>query len=286
MSMQLIDNTPAFWSEVARGKTGAMHKYDYGHTLLYAGWPGLGAAILAGKGVLRAGGGLLTVAVPSDQSAHTYLTALPEAIVETIRRPAVFKGVMSARKRNVGLIGPGAGQSEPSRVEAFLEASLQSADHVTVIDGDALTLLAGELKHLKPQIHPRVILTPHEGEFDRLYPATGPDKVSRTASAARALNAIIVHKGAETVIAHPDGRVVRTPAASPWLATAGTGDVLAGMIAGLAGWRGENPHAMPDLLLPVAAACYLHGLAAHLAGPGLIAGDIASHLPAAWRSVS
>ena len=295
--MQLIENSPHFWSRYAHGKHGAAHKYHYGHVLLYGGWPSFGASLLAGEAVLRAGGGLLSVAVPNDLAAQAALTRLPEAIIEpTPRGGGKWRDLLAQRQRNVALIGPGAGQDSPQKVRAFLEAGLQHKGHdsVTVVDGDALTLLAGALKTLKAQLHPRTILTPHEGEFDRLFPDGGENKQVRTAQAARTLNAIIIHKGAETVIAHPDGRVVISPAANPWLATAGSGDVLAGLVAGLVGWRvaPENPalntalNTAPDLLESAAAACYLHGLAAHMAGPGLIASDLLRCLPAAWAAVT
>jgi hydroxyethylthiazole kinase-like uncharacterized protein yjeF len=280
--MHIIDNGPDLWGSLAVGKTGAAHKYHYGHVLILAGWPGLGASILSAKAALRAGAGLVTVAVPTSKAIAPVLANLPEAIVEKTCIAGSFRKLLASRKRNVALIGPGMGLKNVRYHGACISAALTADTVITVLDADAVTLLADKLQPLQRLLHPRAILTPHEGEFDRIFPVAGTGKLERTLAAAQRLDAIIVHKGAETVIAHPDGRVVRSPMASPWLASAGTGDTLAGIIAGLSGFD----TAQTDPLPAIAMAVYMHGLAAHMAGPGLIASDVSALLPQVWQGLS
>ena len=171
------------------------------------------------------------------------------------------------------LIGPGLGLSAQSR--AALNEVI-GTDHPLVLDGDALTIL-GESGSVDFQGRRRpVILTPHQGEFRRLFPTLDGSKTDQALSAAKASGATIIFKGAQTVIASPNGDIAVSANASSWLASAGTGDVLAGIVAGL----------MSTALEPMqtaSAAVWLHSECARLAGPALIADDLVSVLPQAIR---
>jgi hydroxyethylthiazole kinase-like uncharacterized protein yjeF len=163
------------------------------------------------------------------------------------------------------LIGPGLGQGK--RAEDRLAAAIASGQPL-VLDADALNLLAGKA------IPPGAVLTPHEGEFIRLFGQLPGNKIDRAAGAARQSGAIIVYKGSDTVIAAPDGRAAVADNGSPWLSTAGTGDVLAGLVAG----RLAVTH---DGFRAACEAVWLHGEAARHAGPAFIADDLLATLPAA-----
>jgi ADP-dependent NAD(P)H-hydrate dehydratase / NAD(P)H-hydrate epimerase len=232
------------------------HKYTRGMVAVVGGaMPG--AALLSAKAAMRIAG---YVAIVGAKRIG------PDALVH--RR---WADVASDERVGALLIGPGLGRDEAA-AESFGRAL--ATDHPLVIDADALTLLSEiGLKRLTERPHP-VILTPHEGEFKTLFGPRSGSKVARALSAAIESQAVIVLKGADTVIAHPDGRAFVAPPASGWLASAGTGDVLAGMIAALLARNSD----------PLRAACdavWLHGEAARLAGPGLIADDLPRFLPAA-----
>ncbi|MCW6534319.1 NAD(P)H-hydrate dehydratase [Sphingomonas sp. MMSM24] len=237
------------------------HKYSRGMVAVVAGaMPG--ASVLAATAAARGGAGyVLLLGGASDR--------VPHAIVR--RR---FDAAAIADKR-IGalLVGPGLGRDERARER--LEAAL-ATDRPLVIDGDALRLLTPQ--KLAARKGP-MILTPHAGEFDALFGADAGSKIDRARHAAAASGATIVFKGPDTVITAPDGGVVVALAASSWLSTAGTGDVLAGLVAARLAVNGSN--AMPDPLAAAAEAVWLHGEAARRAGPAFIADDLARHLPEA-----
>ena len=171
-----------------------------------------------------------------------------------------------ASRIGVVAIGPGLGLDPQAK--AWLDSALETGRPL-VLDGDALTLLGRDPLGLE-----RAILTPHEGEFVRLFGSLPGSKVERARSAAATSGAVVVYKGADTVIAAPDGRAAMASAGSHWLASAGTGDVLAGIIAAL---RASGLEAFDSAW----AGVWLHARAAELAGPGLVADDLPDHLPAA-----
>jgi NAD(P)H-hydrate epimerase len=173
------------------------------------------------------------------------------------------------------LIGPGAGVNAATRRRTL--AMLRTGRPV-LIDADAITVFAKQPQTLFDAIRGPCVLTPHEGEFARLFDSTG-DKLTRARSAARSSGAVIVLKGADTVIAAPDGRAVINSNAPPTLATGGAGDVLGGMILGLLTQR-------MDAFLAAAAAVWLHGAAAGDFGPGLLAEDLPDLLPGVLRRLS
>ncbi|MHA6723097.1 NAD(P)H-hydrate dehydratase [Sphingomonas sp. RS2018] len=231
------------------------HKFTRGMVAVVGGaMPG--AARLAARAAMAAGAGYVVLAAD-------WTPGLPDALVQ---RP-LGAALLADERVGALLIGPGLGRDDAARWK--LDAALASGRRL-VVDGDALSLLGrdgvGRLAGVD------AILTPHGGEFDRLFGGGGGDKITRTLAAAVACGCTIVHKGADTVIAHPDGRVTISSAASPWLATAGSGDVLAGLIAARM--------AAGDLM-PAETAAWLHARAAGLAGPALAADRLVEHVPQA-----
>jgi len=234
-----------------------------------------GAARLASRGAMRAGAGILTVAcAPSAQ--QIYAAALEGMLIRPIATAEEFAKLLEDKRKNAVLVGPGAGVNRTTREIAL--ASL-AAGRATVLDADAITVFADNPDALFAAVSGKLcLLTPHEGEFARLF-ATEGDKLSRARSAAARCNAAILLKGADTVIAAPDGRAVINHNAPPALATAGSGDVLSGMVVGL----------LAQGMTPFDAACaasWLHGEAAKGFGPGLVAGDLPEALPPVLRIIA
>ncbi len=252
------------------------HKYTRGHALILSGGiEGAGAARLGARAALRVGAGLVTLAAPEEVLvAHSAAT---DAIL--IRRAEEWANLLADRRKNAVLLGPGGGMGGPMR-DAVADA-LGPGRHI-VLDADALTSFAGKANQLRDLIaaedaEGRVVITPHEGEFQRLFSeedaiARVDSKLERARLAAQYLNAVVLLKGPDTVIAAPDGVAVINAHASPWLATAGSGDVLAGLITGLLA-QGADPFAA------ACGAAWLHGEAGIRFGPGLISEDIPALLP-------
>jgi ADP-dependent NAD(P)H-hydrate dehydratase / NAD(P)H-hydrate epimerase len=230
-----------------------------------------GAARLASRAALRVGAGLVTVAAPTA-AWPVYAASLTGVIVRRVADSDGFAELLADARRNAILVGPGAGVSPATRQETL--AALATGRAVA-LDADALTAFATKPEELFGAIAGPVVMTPHEGEFRRLFALEG-DKLARAREAARRSGAVVLLKGADTVIAAPDGRAVINANAPPELATAGSGDVLSGLVTGLLA-QGLDPfHA-------AAAACWLHGDAAAAFGPGLIAEDIIDALPGTLR---
>jgi hydroxyethylthiazole kinase-like uncharacterized protein yjeF len=271
------ENLPVLWRAVMPAREPAAHKYRYGHAVAVSGGPwNTGAARLAAMGALRAGAGLVTVASPSAalsvNAAHLTAIMLAEA-----DDGASLARLLEDRRKTAVLIGPAAGITGATR--AKVRACLASGAAV-VLDADAITVFAEDPHELVEAIaeHPGrpVVLTPHEGEFARFFGWLGElpgSKCDRAVKAAQAVNAVVLLKGPDTVIAAPDGRAAITGNAPAWLATAGTGDVLGGIVLGLLAQRMEAFEA-------ACAAVWLHGEAARDFGPGLIAEDLPGCLPA------
>ena len=265
---QCHQNGPALWHLPEAGM--AAHKYTRGHALIVSGGPNnTGAARLAATAALKAGAGLVTVAAPSAALAihAAHLTAVMLRQVETA---ADLAATLTDPRFKSLLIGPAAGVNAATR--AKVEAAF-SGPAALVLDADALTVFAGDSKallNLVQNFNKPVILTPHEGEFARLFSnlrLRSESKLERARKAAAASGAIVLLKGADTVIAHPDGRTLINTNAPPWLATAGSGDVLAGIITGLLA-RGL------DGFEAAAAGAWVHGRTGQLLGEGLSADDL------------
>nr|WP_318843225.1 NAD(P)H-hydrate dehydratase [Gemmobacter serpentinus] len=267
------------------------HKFTHGHALILSGSMGRGgAARLAARGALRIGAGLVTIAAPPDAMAE-HAAQLNAIMLREVAGPEALTEALSDKRINALCLGPGLGVA---RAAALLPVALR-AEHgaCVVLDADALTALAG-MGDLAAWLSPRCILTPHAGEFARLFPdlaaklaepaTTGPaySKLDATRAAAARAGCVVLFKGADTVIAAPNGDAAINAAvydrAAPWLATAGSGDVLAGFIAGLLA-RGFDPFAA------ACTAAWLHVEAARCFGPGLIAEDLPEELPKVFRAL-
>lgn len=234
------------------------HKYRALVTIVAGAMPG--AARLAARGAIGAGGGY--VVLIGDQSATGPLDAV-------VHRPAEALEATLAAGKGVLLVGPGLGRDDAAA--GCLEAALGFAGPL-VLDGDALTLLGEDASARLTRRTAPTVLTPHGGEFDRMFGEGGDDKIARTRAAAEATGATVVHKGHATVLARPDGGTTVAAGASTWLASAGTGDVLAGAVAARLAAGGDP-----------AEALWLHGEAARRAGPALAADQLAALLPCAME---
>lgn len=259
-----------------RQQGSGLHKYARGHAIVVSG-PAerTGAARLGARAALRAGAGLVTVASPRDavsvNAAH--LTAV---MLEPFDVPYGLREVLRDARRNAVLIGPGCGVGGATQE---MVAIALGGNRRVVLDADALTSFEGTADALfrllpGPEDCERVraVLTPHEGEFKRLFGDLTGSKLDRTREAAARSGAVVVLKGPDTVIAHPDGCAAINANAPAWLATAGSGDVLAGFITGLAAQGIEVFEA-------ACAGVWLHGACAAAFGPGLIAEDLPEKLP-------
>ncbi|ALM82643.1 bifunctional ADP-dependent NAD(P)H-hydrate dehydratase/NAD(P)H-hydrate epimerase [Bordetella sp. N] len=267
------ENDPALWLARFPWPRVDGHKYARGHALVVGGAVMTGAARLSASAAARVGAGLVTVAAP--QSAwQVYASALTSIMVQPLAHAGALDEVLADARKNAIAIGPGAGVSAQTRRHVL--AALGTGRAV-VLDADAITTFAGQGDTLFEAIHGPCVMTPHEGEFGRLFPGSG-SKTQRARAAAAQSGAVVLLKGPDTVIAAPDGRVVINTNAPPDLATGGSGDVLTGMITGL---LAQGMTAFDA----AACAAWLHGAAAHAFGPGLIAEDIPAQLPAVFRAL-
>jgi NAD(P)H-hydrate epimerase len=268
---RLWRNAPALWSTALRRPARDDNKYRRGHLTILGGAVSTGAARLAALAGRRAGAGLVTIASPRSVTA-IYQSAEPGNLVVEADSGEAFAGLLADGRRNAMLIGPGSGLNDRTR-EAVLAALATSRS--VLLDADAITAFADAPAKLFQAIRGPVLMTPHEGEFRRLFPdlADLPGKVGRARQAAARSGATLLLKGPDTVIAAPDGRAVINVHASASLATAGSGDVLAGIAGGFL-VQGLAP------LAAGAAAAWVHGDASlRFGGPGLVAEDLIDRLP-------
>lgn len=302
--VMLFRNDPTYWLRDLNLPNERSHKYHRGHAVAVSGpVQSTGAIRLAARAALRVGSGLVTLASPKAafpvNAAH--LTAV---MIEPFQVPEGLITVLADKRRNAVVLGPGCGVGEETR--RMIEIALQSQASC-VLDADALTTIAldaevhftamrekgagraRDLDGIEIDYDRTTVLTPHEGEFARLFPDLDeiPSKLERTRKAAERAGCVVLLKGADTIIAEPpnggDNNPVLTRAvintnAPPWLATAGTGDVLAGFITGLLA------QGMPAF----EAACagvWIHGEAASRFGPGLIAEDLPEIVPEILRDL-
>jgi hydroxyethylthiazole kinase-like uncharacterized protein yjeF len=276
-----FENTPALWSREFPVPRIDGHKYSRGHALVGSGGIAhTGAARLAARSALRAGAGLVTVASPRDALAVN-AAALTAVMVRAVDTAAEYAEVVADKRFNACVLGPGFGVGERTRE---VVATVLGAGCACVLDADALTSFGGDIQSLveltKDSIAPP-IFTPHLGEFAKLFGelrGTGGSKLDLARRAAELSGAVIVLKGPDTVVAHPDGRAAIAANAPPWLASAGSGDVLAGIIGGLLAQGVDSFGA-------AAMGVWLHGEAGNHVGPGLIAEDLPDALPAVLRKL-
>lgn len=278
------ENLPALWREYFPVPRHEGHKYDRGHAVVVSGpiWS-TGAARLSARGALRAGAGLVTIASPREALAVNAAANLA-VMVRPIDGDDELTTFLSDRRLNALAIGPGVGVGEAT---CTLVLAGLAGDRCVVLDADAITSFAERPDRLARAIKERrkgaTILTPHEGEFTRYFNALDADtkagsKLDRARLAASLVGAVVVLKGADTVVAAPDGRASIAGNAPAYLATAGAGDVLTGMTAGLLA------QGMP-VFEAASAAVWLHGEAAAAFGPGLIAEDLPETLPQVYRAL-
>jgi hydroxyethylthiazole kinase-like uncharacterized protein yjeF len=277
-------NGPALWRTCFPIPRLDGHKYSRGHAVVVSGdISHTGAARLAARGALRAGAGLVTLASPRAALAVNAAASLA-VMVRAVDGADELRGLLADRRLNAVVLGPGLGVGAATQE---LVCAALDGERAVVLDADALTSFAQDSAMLFEPIAAHagrpVVLTPHAGEFIRLFKnisqhTESVSKVATARAAARACGAVVLLKGADTVIAAPDGRAAINENGPPWLSTAGSGDVLAGMIAGLLA------QGMPGFEAACAAA-WLHGEAGNAAGPGLIAEDLPEVLPVIYRKL-
>ena len=273
-------NRPVLWQPAFPRPRVDGHKHNRGHVLVVSGsaWA-TGAARLAASGALRIGAGLVSVASPeealSDNAAH-----LTSIMLKRMDGAEGLRRLLADKRLNTVVLGPGLGVGEES--QRLTETAVRTGRTV-ILDADALTSFAEEPNRLFGAIArsgARVVLTPHDGEFARLFPDLGQSsRLDRAKSAAERSRATVLLKGPDTVVAQPDGRAAIADNAPPDLATAGAGDVLAGLVGGLAA------QGMPNFEAAVAAV-WIHGAAAGYLGPGLVAEDLEGAVVAVLRGLA
>lgn len=262
----LFENHPALWLRDFPLPTPSSHKYDRGHALIYGGDHRPGAAILAAMAAQRAGSGVVSFATTPDMHSF-YLAARASIMTDSLQDDDALKALLRDERKTALVIGCGAG------TDARLEKSVMTAlsfNKAVVLDGDVFTVFKDKTDKLFPALHARHVLTPHSGEFERLFPSLQGDKIAKARAAAKLSGAIVVLKGADTVIAAPDGAAVIQHDSPSVLATAGSGDVLAGLIGGFAA-QGMSS------FMAASAAVWLHAEAGRKQGLGLVAEDIISN---------
>jgi len=267
-------NDPDAWGGHFPWPAADGHKYSRGHAVIAGGCAMTGATQLAAGAARRSGAGLVTIAAPPEAFA-IYAAGQPGNLVNTVPNAKAFAGLLEDPRINACLIGPGAGVTRDTHAKVL--ASL-AAKKACVLDADALSVFSDDPDELFGAIDCPCILTPHEGEFRRLFEDAAENvtesKIDRARRAASACGAVVLLKGADTVIAAPGGRAAVNETGTPFLATAGSGDVLAGIITGL----------LAQGMAAFDAACagaWLHGMAAEGFGPGLIAEDLVDCIPEA-----
>ncbi len=269
-------NTPELWLSAFPWPALDGHKHDRGRLAVVSGGPwSTGAARLAARGGLRIGAGLVIVLSPPDALAVN--AAHLEAVM---LKP--FGGTAAlcdmAAKFSAAVIGPAAGIGEDTRQNVL---AIARNDVPLVADADGLTSFEKDPAKLFAALQPHDVITPHDGEFERLFPGvltSAPDRTAAAREAATRSGAVVILKGSKTVIAAPDHRAVLNDNATPFLATAGSGDVLSGLVGGLIAQGMDTFHA-------ACAAVWIHGAAGSSVGPGLIAEDLPDLVPGVLKAL-
>ncbi len=265
----IAENTPAQWLAKIPSAGTDTHKYKRGHLVVFSGGSNAtGAARMSAMAGLKAGAGLVTIASPRDALAVNagLLTAI---MLHAVEDETALREWLADERLSTFVLGPGFGAGEKAR-----QFCLALADRHLVLDADGITSFRDQPQRLFDafaQGPTRLVLTPHEGEFARLFPDIAADealsKIDKARAAAARAHAAIIYKGADSVIAAPDGRALINANAPPWLATAGSGDVLAGIVGSLMAQGAPAFEA-------AAAGVWLHGVAGQHAGKGLTAEDL------------
>ncbi|WDI31749.1 NAD(P)H-hydrate dehydratase [Hyphococcus flavus] len=276
---KIFENHPSLWGARFPRPSWMGHKYERGHVMCVSGGPmSTGAARLAAEGALRIGAGLVTMLSPSA-AAPVHASHLTSIMLREANTADEIAGHMQdAEKSNlVTIIGPATGVSEQTRDKTL---AILNSSAGAVLDADALTSFAGQPDALFDVLRPDDVLTPHTGEFSRLFSVEMKDggKLDAARAASKKAGCIVVLKGPDTIIAAPDGLAIINSNAPPDLATAGSGDVLAGLIAGLKAQGMGGFEA-------AAAGVWFHGACGQTIGPGLIAEDLPKAVPSVLRQL-
>jgi hydroxyethylthiazole kinase-like uncharacterized protein yjeF len=269
-----VENGPELWLPRFPWPTAASHKHARGRLVVVSGeaWQ-TGAARLAARGALRIGAGLVTVLSPPEALPINagHLEAVMLKPFETD-----LELEQAAKDVDAAVIGPAAGVGEPTLLNVLALARTGAA---LILDADAITVFREDPDELFSLLDRDDVLTPHPGEFERLFPgllASSPERITAARTAAERAGAVVLLKGSDTVIAAPDGRCAVNGNGSPWLATAGSGDVLSGFIGGLVAQGMESFDA-------ACAGAWIHAEAAEAHGPGLISEDLPGLAPTVLR---
>lgn len=270
----MIMNTPGLWKGRLPVPKDDGHKYDRGCVVVFAGDAMTGAARLAADAAMRAGAGLCVVVAPKDAAA-IYRASLPaHIIVEDFTSVADH---LADPRRNAAVIGPGMAVS-PALAGSVL--AILAMKRFTVLDAGALTVFEDAPDMLLAALHKACVLTPHEGEFSRLFKEIGnKPPVDKAVDASIVCGCTVLLKGQECVVAAPGHDPALLHAPAPYLATAGSGDVLSGVIAGLMAQGMKEPYDA------ACAGAWLHRKAGQMAGRGLVAGDLPALIPVAWNGI-
>ena len=270
----LIENTPDAWLPHFPWPSASSHKHARGRLVVVSGDPwSTGAARLSARAGLRIGAGLVTLLSPPDALAVN-AAHLEAGMLKPVETEAELEQL--AAEVDAAVIGPAAGVNETTLLNVLALARTGAA---LVIDADAITVFKDDPEELFSALDVDDVLTPHPGEFERLFPGVlrgAPERITAARRAAKMADAVVLLKGHDTVVAHPDGRAAVSTNGSPWLATAGSGDVLAGFIGALIAQGMESFEA-------ACAAAWIHAEAAELHGPGLTAEDLPGLAPIVLR---
>lgn len=282
-----FENAPELWRDSLPTLSTNAHKYSRGHAAVFSGpVHSTGAARLSALAAARSGAGAVTLISPPDALA-TNAAHLTSIMVRETRSIKDVEAFLIDRKVAACVLGPGYGSPSFARDHALLTAVNGQAENLKglVLDADGITAFESKPEQLfnaKRSSHTALVLTPHEGEFRRLFPDIATEnnlsKPAKARKAAKRANAVLIYKGPDTVIASPDGRAVINANGTPFLATAGSGDVLSGIVCGLLS------QGMPAFEA-ASAAVWVHADAARRFGHGLIAEDLPTQLPAVWSGL-
>lgn len=267
ISPTIAENNSALWRASQPKLEVQNNKFHRGHALIFGGPIMTGASRLAARAAQRMGAGLVTLGCPPE-AWEIYAKSLESVMVRPLRSGQDEAELLGNPKVTAILIGPGLGREVEAKDQIL---RVLPTGKQAILDADALSLFEGDERTLLNNLHEKCILTPHEGEHSRVFGVLDADKITKARNSAQKAGCIVLLKGADTVIAHPEGFCVVNTNAPPWLATAGAGDVLAGMILGLV------TAGMP-LFAAACAAAHEHGQAATLCGQGLIAEDLVDRL--------
>ncbi len=260
-------NSPELWQHLLPQPDATSNKYTRGSALIVGGYPITGAARLAALACARSGSGITTIACPQI-ALPIYASSMLSVMTKPFDSDKAFNNLINDARISAYLIGPGVGLSQETRAQA---QAVLSKGTPCVLDADAIKAFTGHQAILRSTIQGPCVITPHEGEFTHLFDLDN-DREASVIRAARQTGAIVLLKGSDTLIADPEGRLFVNENAPPTLATAGSGDVLAGILTGLLA------QGIPAFEA-AAAATWIHGECARLFGVGLIAEDLIEMLP-------